>query len=501
MLPHSLILMLVCFIAPLCYAQNTTVTATVTDPSSTPYAFSTGYAALVCPGNQAPTYNGYSVPRTFSITGFNGNGTFTQVVYDVSVLVPTGCGYQWHITYKDGVTNFITGTITTVTGSSVNESAAISAFAVPLPSSATGLSCLISAAVIFETASNTGGCASGFTFSTPNLTIPTSGAYEINGISALFTGPSANANLAVGAAPFPALTSGIDNVAVGDPTALGALTSGINNTAVGASTMTLTTTGQGNTAVGTAALQTEAATAINNTAVGSGSLKVVTSNANTAVGQGSLQVLTSGNQDVAIGAGAGTNTTGSGNTLIGFSAGNNLTSGGSNTIVGNNNGGVVSTGSNNVVIGVGLTGITATSSNQLDIMDVIVGTGMNVPATSVVTNQGTWSSLLYATKTNCSSSASPAVCGGAAAGSVALPTNAVSSSLVVDTTAVTANSQIFVQADDTLGTKLSVTCNSTAATLAGGLAITARTAGTSFTIANNIAVTTNPLCVSYWIVN
>lgn len=111
------------------------------------------------------------------------------------------------------------------------------------------------------------------------------------------------------------------------------------------------------------------------------------------------------------------------------------------------------------------------------------------------------SATTYGTATNCSSSASPAVCGSAAAGSVALPTNAVSSSIQVNTTAVTANSQIFAFADDTLGTKLGITCNSTLATLVGGLTISARTAGTSFTIANNVAVVTNALCVSYWIVN
>jgi hypothetical protein len=105
------------------------------------------------------------------------------------------------------------------------------------------------------------------------------------------------------------------------------------------------------------------------------------------------------------------------------------------------------------------------------------------------------------TASNCSSGASPAVCGSASAGSAALPTNAVSSSIVVQTTAVTANSQIFVQTDDTLGTKLGVTCNSTVATLVGGLTISARTAGTSFTIANNVAIVTNPLCVSWNLVN
>lgn len=130
---RSLLIGSLLFVAQCCHAQNTTVTATVTDANMQPYAFSTGYAALVCPGNQAATYNGFSIPRSFTITGFDGTGTFTQVLYDVSVLVPTGCGYQWHITYKDGVTNFITGTITSVTGSAVNESVAISAFAVLLP--------------------------------------------------------------------------------------------------------------------------------------------------------------------------------------------------------------------------------------------------------------------------------------------------------------------------------------------------------------------------------
>jgi hypothetical protein len=117
---------------------------------------------------------------------------------------------------------------------------------------------------------------------------------------------------------------------------------------------------------------------------------------------------------------------------------------------------------------------------------------------------GTFTTLTSATlntATNCSSSASPAVCGSAAAGNAALPTNAVSSSIVINTTAVTANSEIFVQTDDTLGTRLGVTCNSTVATLVGGLTISARTAGTSFTVSNNVAVVTNPLCISYRIVN
>lgn len=140
---RKLLLILALLACPaLLHAQNTSVTATVTDPNGNPYVFSTGYAALVCPGNAQPTFNGFTVPRTFTIIGFDGFGSFTQVVYDVNLIQPTGCGYQWHIVYKDGVTAFITGTITTVTGASVNESAAISAFAVPLPTTGGGLTSL-----------------------------------------------------------------------------------------------------------------------------------------------------------------------------------------------------------------------------------------------------------------------------------------------------------------------------------------------------------------------
>lgn len=105
----------------------------------------------------------------------------------------------------------------------------------------------------------------------------------------------------------------------------------------------------------------------------------------------------------------------------------------------------------------------------------------------------------YSTATNCSSSASPAVCAAAAAGSVVIA--AAASTVTVNTSAVTANSQIFLLADDTLGTKLGVTCNSTGATLVGGLAVTARTAGTSFQITSGATPAVNPLCISYFIIN
>jgi hypothetical protein len=117
----------------------------------------------------------------------------------------------------------------------------------------------------------------------------------------------------------------------------------------------------------------------------------------------------------------------------------------------------------------------------------------------MIDGSGNANAATYNTATNCSSSASPAVCGSAAAGSVVIA--AAATTVTVNTTAVTANSQITLIADDTLGTKLSVTCNSTLATLIGGLAVTARTAGTSFQITSGATPSVNPLCITYVIEN
>lgn len=106
---------------------------------------------------------------------------------------------------------------------------------------------------------------------------------------------------------------------------------------------------------------------------------------------------------------------------------------------------------------------------------------------------------------NCAASgtaANPSVasCSGNAAGSVACSTSASTGTCQVNTTAVTANSEITVtqRLDTTTGTRLSVTCNTTVDTVQR--AITAVTAGTSFTF-NLGTFTTNPECFSYTITN
>lgn len=103
------------------------------------------------------------------------------------------------------------------------------------------------------------------------------------------------------------------------------------------------------------------------------------------------------------------------------------------------------------------------------------------------------------TATNCADSAGAAACGSAAAGAFVI--DAGSTSTVVSTTAVTANSQIFLQEDSSLGTRLGITCNTQSVLVLGSPVVTARTAATSFTATIVVAPTTNPMCVNYFIVN
>lgn len=109
------------------------------------------------------------------------------------------------------------------------------------------------------------------------------------------------------------------------------------------------------------------------------------------------------------------------------------------------------------------------------------------------------------TTTKCAaagSAANPSVvsCSAAAAGLFSCATNASTGTCVVDTTAVTATSVIQIEPDDSLGTALSVTCNTAMDTGLTAPRVSARSAGTSFTI-NLGTFTTNPECFSYVIIN
>lgn len=137
-------------------------------------------------------------------------------------------------------------------------------------------------------------------------------------------------------------------------------------------------------------------------------------------------------------------------------------------------------------------GINAASGFSGDLMNV----KLNGTTQFQVSAFGSVVGAHFGTTGNCISSASPAVCSASTAGSVVVA--ATASTVVVDTTAVTANSQILLTFDESLSTRLTVTCNT--ATIQQPV-VSARTAGTSFTITVPATVSTNPDCISYLIVN
>jgi hypothetical protein len=103
-----------------------------------------------------------------------------------------------------------------------------------------------------------------------------------------------------------------------------------------------------------------------------------------------------------------------------------------------------------------------------------------------------------ATDSNCANGASPAVCGTAASGAVAVPTG-VNPTLVINTTKVTANSRIFLTVDESL-TIAATTCNTTLSTLVQPV-VTARSIGVSFTIQIGATIAANPACVAFVVIN
>ena len=117
-----------------------------------------------------------------------------------------------------------------------------------------------------------------------------------------------------------------------------------------------------------------------------------------------------------------------------------------------------------------------------------VGTICGLPGQVLVEAQ-------YGTLSNCHSSASPAICGSAAAGSIVVAVG--SGSLMVNTSAVTSNSQILVTFDSSLGSKLGVACNTTY----DAPYVSARKPGANFTISVATHPTSNPACYSYSIIN
>lgn len=122
-------------------------------------------------------------------------------------------------------------------------------------------------------------------------------------------------------------------------------------------------------------------------------------------------------------------------------------------------------------------------------------------ATSTVTRltvSGQTSSATYITATNgTTSSSSPVALGSASAGHIVVPTGGTTGN--ASTTAVTANSEIFLTQETT--TPIAGTTCNTNVVASSTVAVSSVVAGNGFIVTVNAAPITNPFCYAYKIVN
>lgn len=130
--------------------------------------------------------------------------------------------------------------------------------------------------------------------------------------------------------------------------------------------------------------------------------------------------------------------------------------------------------------------------------------GCNANACTQIQSSVALSATKYVTNSNCAAvgtAANPSVaaCTAAGAGAFSCATASSGGTCQVNTTAVTANSEIIVTQVVSEGTRLSVTCN-TASVLPATPLVLSKSAGASFTLTMG-TITTNPGCFDYFIIN
>jgi len=99
----------------------------------------------------------------------------------------------------------------------------------------------------------------------------------------------------------------------------------------------------------------------------------------------------------------------------------------------------------------------------------------------------------------CTSTANPASCFTRPVGRFVIAAGATTTQ--INTDEVTASGSIFVVRDDSLGTALSVTCNTQSSLVLGTPRALSRSVGSNFIATIDVAPTTNPLCLVYFVVN
>lgn len=170
-----------------------------------------------------------------------------------------------------------------------------------------------------------------------------------------------------------------------------------------------------------------------------------------------------------------------------------------------NNGGLGTNITDNVADGITLTTTALTGNIALDATQGIIR--LNPTNATAVIDFGSFSAKSYLTATNCAangSAANPSIaaCGSAAAGMFSCATAASTGTCQVNTTAVTANSEITITQDAADGGagQLNTTCETTNSLPSTAPILLSKNPGTSFTLTMG-TITTNPACFEYTIKN
>lgn len=127
--------------APLGLSQTTQVSGTVLAPNGLAWQAGTGNFSIQCPQNEQPYVNGSVIPRNIPLVRLDGNGAFSQQLYDTSFMTdinnqPLTCSWKANFLDNCGVATFGV-TFTGITGASVNVTSQISAVSVPLSAACT----------------------------------------------------------------------------------------------------------------------------------------------------------------------------------------------------------------------------------------------------------------------------------------------------------------------------------------------------------------------------
>ncbi len=214
---------------------------------------------------------------------------------------------------------------------------------------------------LYTNATGTANTATGYRSLYTNTSGSSNSAF---GTQALYLNTTGGFNTAIGRYSLYNNATGSSNTAIGSD-ALYSNTSGTLNTAIGRFSMNSNITGSNNTATGYQALYSNL-TGTSNVANGHQALYNNTASHNVGLGLQALYSNISGADNTVIGYKAGYSVTSANNTLLGYQAGYNLT-----------------TGTNNIAIGFDIDLASSTRSNQLNIGNLIFGTGVDGTGTTL----------------------------------------------------------------------------------------------------------------------